>query len=129
MSAGGLRRRATTRSSTPSPAATWPSSPPARAAAPAPGPRRTAPRSRAGAAGEGGGPGAGAAPVVARVAGELGAVGVGSLAQAFKAKGLGRRSQAQGGVEDLGGAWVAPTVAPNARLLEVVGKPTSMLDA
>ena len=82
------------------------------------------------AAGEGGGTGSGAAPVVAKIARELGALTVGIVTIPFKFEGTKRR--------DAGGAGrrrcCAPPatrriVIPNDRLLEVLDRSTSMLDA
>jgi cell division protein FtsZ len=80
-------------------------------------------------AGEGGGTGSGGAPVVARIARELGALTVGIVTTPFKFEGTRRRSQAQQGVEDLRAACDTTIVIPNDRLLEVLDKSTSMLDA
>ena len=80
-------------------------------------------------AGEGGGTGSGAAPVVARVARELGALTVGIVTLPFKFEGTRRRKQAEEGVEALRQACDTVIVIPNDRLLEVLDKSTSMLDA
>jgi cell division protein FtsZ len=81
------------------------------------------------AAGEGGGTGSGAAPIVARIARELGALTVGIVTTPFKFEGTKRRSQAEHGVVELRGACDTTIVIPNDRLLEVLEKSTSMLDA
>jgi cell division protein FtsZ len=81
------------------------------------------------AAGEGGGTGSGAAPVVARIARELGALTVGIVTLPFRFEGTKRRSQADLGVEDLRNACDTTIVIPNDRLLEVLDRSTSMLDA
>src|SRR3954471_18778387 len=80
-------------------------------------------------AGEGGGTGSGAAPVVARIAKELGALTVGIVTMPFKFEGTRRRKQADEGVEALRQACDTLIVIPNDRLLEVLDKSTSMLDA
>ena len=80
-------------------------------------------------AGEGGGTGSGAAPVVARIARELGALTVGIVTLPFKFEGSRRKKQADEGVEVLRQACDTVIVIPNDRLLEVLDKSTSMLDA
>jgi cell division protein FtsZ len=80
-------------------------------------------------AGEGGGTGTGAAPVVARVARELGALTVGIVTTPFKFEGTRRRQSADAGVEALRDACDTVIVIPNDRLLEVLDRSTSMLDA
>jgi cell division protein FtsZ len=80
-------------------------------------------------AGEGGGTGSGAAPVVARIARELGALTVGIVTTPFKFEGTKRRTQADQGVAALRGACDTTIVIPNDRLLEVLDRSTSMLDA
>ena len=81
------------------------------------------------AAGEGGGTGSGAAPIVARIARELGALTVGIVTTPFKFEGTKRRSQAEQGIVDLRNACDTTIVIPNDRLLEVLERSTSMLDA
>jgi cell division protein FtsZ len=80
-------------------------------------------------AGEGGGTGSGAAPVVARIARELGALTVGIVTMPFKFEGSRRRKQADEGLELLREACDTLIVVPNDRLLEVLDRSTSMLDA
>ena len=81
-------------------------------------------------AGEGGGTGSGAAPVVARIARELGALTVGIVTTAVQVRGhAGARSRPTTGVEALRAACDTMIVIPNDRLLEVLDKSTSMLDA
>jgi cell division protein FtsZ len=80
-------------------------------------------------AGEGGGTGSGAAPVVASIAREIGALTVGIVTTPFKFEGTRRREAAQHGVEALRAACDTTIVIPNDRLLEVLDKSTSMLDA
>jgi cell division protein FtsZ len=80
-------------------------------------------------AGEGGGTGTGAAPVVARIAKELGALTVGIVTLPFKFEGTKRRGQAEAGVDFLRKECDTTIVIPNDRLLEVLDKSTSMIDA
>jgi cell division protein FtsZ len=80
-------------------------------------------------AGEGGGTGTGATPVVARIARELGALTVGIVTTPFKFEGSRRKSQAEAGVEALRASCDTVIVIPNDRLLEVLDRSTSMLDA
>ena len=81
------------------------------------------------AAGEGGGTGSGAAPVVAKIARDLGALTVGIVTTPFKFEGTKRRTQADQGVQALRAACDTTIVIPNDRLLEVLDRSTSMLDA
>jgi cell division protein FtsZ len=80
-------------------------------------------------AGEGGGTGSGAAPVVARIAKELGALTVGIVTTPFKFEGTRRHRQADDGVDALRGNCDTVIVVPNEKLLEVLDRETSMLDA
>jgi cell division protein FtsZ len=80
-------------------------------------------------AGEGGGTGTGAAPVVARIARDLGALTVGIVTTPFKFEGTRRRVAADSGVEELRAACDTVIVIPNDRLLEVLDRSTSMIDA
>jgi cell division protein FtsZ len=80
-------------------------------------------------AGEGGGTGSGAAPVIARIARDVGALTVGIVTTPFKFEGTKRRSQAERGVEELRAACDTTIVIPNDRLLEVLERSTSMLEA
>jgi cell division protein FtsZ len=80
-------------------------------------------------AGEGGGTGSGAAPIVARIAREVDALTVGIVTLPFRFEGSRRRKQAEVGVEELREACDTVIVIPNDRLLEVLDKSTSMLDA
>src|SRR5438094_3412899 len=80
-------------------------------------------------AGEGGGTGSGAAPVVARIAREVDALTVGIVTMPFRFEGSRRMKQAEVGVEELREACDTVIVIPNDRLLEVLDKTTSMLDA
>ena len=81
-------------------------------------------------AGEGGGTGTGAAPVIAQIAREeIGALTVGIVTKPFSFEGRTRRNQAEQGIELLSQTVDTLIVIPNDRLLEVVDKKTSMLDA
>ncbi|HEV2075534.1 MAG TPA: cell division protein FtsZ [Thermoleophilaceae bacterium] len=81
------------------------------------------------AAGEGGGTGTGAAPVVARIAREVGALTVGIVTKPFGFEGTRRAEQAERGVEELADEVDTLIVIPNARLLTVLDRQTSMVDA
>jgi cell division protein FtsZ len=80
-------------------------------------------------AGEGGGTGSGAAPVVAKIAREVGALTVGIVTTPFRFEGTRRQEQADRGVEDLRSVCDTVIVIPNDRLLEVLDRSTSMLEA
>ena len=81
------------------------------------------------AAGSGGGTGTGAAPVVARIAREVGALTVGIVTKPFSFEGARRGEQADRGVDDLAREVDTLIVIPNARLLSVLDKSTSMVEA
>ncbi len=81
------------------------------------------------AAGAGGGTGTGAAPVVAEIARELGALTVGIVTRPFDFEGSRRREQADAGITALGEEVDTLIVVPNNRLLTVLDRNTSMLDA
>src|SRR5437763_3073511 len=81
------------------------------------------------AAGSGGGTGTGGAPVVARVAREIGALTVGIVTRPFAFEGSRRADQAERGVEDLAQEVDTLIVIPNSRLLSVLDKRVSMVDA
>jgi cell division protein FtsZ len=80
-------------------------------------------------AGEGGGTGTGAAPIVARIAREVGALTVGIVTKPFGFEGTKRATQAEAGIEALGAEVDTLIVVPNNRLLSVLDKQTSMVDA
>jgi len=80
-------------------------------------------------AGEGGGTGTGAAPVVARVAREAGALTVGVVTRPFSFEGNRRAAQAEGGVTTLREEVDTLIVIPNDRLLEISDVSISVLDA
>jgi cell division protein FtsZ len=81
------------------------------------------------AAGSGGGTGTGAAPVVAAIARELGALAVGIVTKPFSFEGTRRGEQAEKGVEELSRHVDTLIVIPNSRLLTVLDKRVSMVDA
>ena len=80
-------------------------------------------------AGEGGGTGSGAAPVVARIARELGALTVGIVTTPFRFEGSRRAKQAEVGVKALRDAADTVIVIPNDRLLDVLEKGTSLVES
>jgi cell division protein FtsZ len=80
-------------------------------------------------AGAGGGTGTGAAPVVARISREVGALTVGIITKPFSFEGARRGAQADEGVEQLAREVDTLIVIPNARLLTVLDKSTSMVEA
>jgi cell division protein FtsZ len=81
------------------------------------------------AAGAGGGTGTGAAPVIARLAREVGALTVGIVTRPFSFEGSRRAKQAEKGIEALGTEVDTVIVVPNDRLLSVLDEKTSMVDA
>jgi cell division protein FtsZ len=80
-------------------------------------------------AGAGGGTGTGAAPVVARISREVGALTVGVVTKPFAFEGARRREQAERGIEELAREVDTLIVIPNSRLLSVLDKKTSMVEA
>jgi cell division protein FtsZ len=81
-------------------------------------------------AGEGGGTGTGAAPVIAEIAkNEVGALTVGVVTRPFDFEGGQRAKQARDGIQRLREVVDTLIVIPNERLLTVVERRTSMLDA
>jgi len=80
-------------------------------------------------AGEGGGTGSGAAPIVGRISREVGALTVGIVTLPFHFEGTKRKGQADQGVAELRENCDTVIVIPNDRLLEVLDRSTSMLDA
>ena len=81
------------------------------------------------AAGAGGGTGTGAAPVVAQIARELGALTVGIVTRPFQFEGSRRRDQAEAGIAALAEEVDTLIVVPNNRLLSVLDRNTSMVEA
>src|SRR5690554_2591064 len=82
-----------------------------------------------GTAGMGGGTGTGAAPVIANIARELGALTVGVVTKPFHFEGRRRRRQAEKGIENLAAAVDTLITIPNQRLLAISGDDTTILDA
>jgi cell division protein FtsZ len=80
-------------------------------------------------AGAGGGTGTGAAPIVARIAQELGALTVAIVTRPFGFEGSRRGEQAKVGVEELAHEVDTLIVVPNDRLLAVLDKQTAMVEA
>ena len=80
-------------------------------------------------AGKGGGTGTGGAPVIAEVARELGALTVGVVTKPFSFEGRKRSSQAEAGIEELAKKVDTLIIIPNDRLLQVVEKRTSIIEA
>jgi cell division protein FtsZ len=80
-------------------------------------------------AGEGGGTGTGAAPIMAEIASGLGALTVGVVTRPFGFEGRKRAEQAQTGIQNLRDKCDTLIVIPNDRLLQVVEKRTSVIEA
>jgi cell division protein FtsZ len=80
-------------------------------------------------AGAGGGTGTGAAPIVARIAREVGALTVAIVTKPFGFEGSRRAEQAERGVEALAEEVDTLIVVPNNRLLTVLDKATAMMEA
>ena len=80
-------------------------------------------------AGEGGGTGTGAAPVIAQIAREQGALTVGVVTRPFSFEGAQRTRRAEDGIEELQKQVDSVIVIPNERLIEVVERRTSIIDA
>src|ERR671932_2463107 len=81
-------------------------------------------------AGEGGGTGTGAAPVIAEIAKhEIGALTVGVVTRPFTFEGSQRSRQASEGIENLGEQVDTLIVIPNEKLLGIVERRTSIIDA
>ncbi|MDC3362328.1 cell division protein FtsZ [Gammaproteobacteria bacterium] len=80
-------------------------------------------------AGMGGGTGTGAAPIVAEVARELGILTVAVVTKPFPFEGRKRASVAQQGIEALSEHVDSLITIPNEKLLDVLGKDASLLDA
>lgn len=80
-------------------------------------------------AGMGGGTGTGAAPVVAKIAKEMGALTIGVVTKPFKFEGKKRLAQALQGLEKLKENVDALIVIPNDKLMEVVERRTTFKDA
>ncbi len=80
-------------------------------------------------AGKGGGTGTGAAPVVAEIAKELGALTIGVVTRPFTFEGRRRSVQAESGIQNLKEKVDTLIIIPNDRLLTVSNEKTSMVNA
>ncbi len=80
-------------------------------------------------AGLGGGTGTGAAPIIAQVAKEIGALTVAVVTKPFSFEGKKRMTQAEEGLRELKAIVDTVITIPNQRLLAVAGKSTTMVDA
>ena len=80
-------------------------------------------------AGMGGGTGTGAAPIVSEIAKEMGILTVGVVTKPFTFEGKKRMSHAQIGIDELREKVDTLVTIPNDRLLQVIEKKTTMLDA
>ncbi len=80
-------------------------------------------------AGEGGGTGTGAAPVVAKVAREIGALTVGVVTRPFSFEGKRRSAQAEEGIESLRSEVDTLIIIPNDRLLSISDRSISLVEA
>lgn len=80
-------------------------------------------------AGMGGGTGTGAAPIIAQIARDLGALTVGVVTRPFSFEGMKRARQAAGGIAAMKEAVDTLIVIPNDRLLEIVDKKTPIIEA
>lgn len=80
-------------------------------------------------AGMGGGTGTGAAPIIAQIARDLGALTVGVVTRPFSFEGMKRARQAASGIAAMKEAVDTLIVIPNDRLLEIVDKKTPIIEA
>ncbi|HDZ86237.1 MAG TPA: cell division protein FtsZ [Actinobacteria bacterium] len=80
-------------------------------------------------AGKGGGTGTGAAPVIAEIAKEVGALTIGVVTKPFAFEGRKRNAQADDGIETLKGKVDSLIIIPNDRLLEISEKRIPIVDA
>ena len=80
-------------------------------------------------AGMGGGTGTGAAPIVAAAAKELGILTIGVVTKPFTFEGKKRLSQAERGIESLKAKVDTLVVIPNDKLLQIIDRKTSILEA
>ncbi len=80
-------------------------------------------------AGMGGGTGTGAAPIVAGIAKEMGILTIAVVTKPFTFEGKKRLSQAERGVESLKGKVDTLVVIPNDKLLQIIDRKTSIIDA
>lgn len=79
--------------------------------------------------GLGGGTGTGAAPIIAKVAKEIGALTVAVVTKPFSFEGAQRKEIAEKGLEDLLNKIDTIITIPNDRILQIVDKKTSLLDS
>ena len=80
-------------------------------------------------AGMGGGTGTGAAPIVAATAKEMGILTIGVVTKPFTFEGKKRLAQAERGIANLKGKVDTLVVIPNDKLLQVIDRKTSMIEA
>ena len=80
-------------------------------------------------AGMGGGTGTGAAPIVAGIAKEMGILTIGVVTKPFTFEGKKRLSQADRGIESLKGKVDTLVVIPNDKLLQIIDRKTSIVEA
>ncbi len=80
-------------------------------------------------AGMGGGTGTGAAPIVAAAAKEMGILTIGVVTKPFTFEGKKRLSQAERGIDSLKGKVDTLVVIPNDKLLQVIDRKTSIIEA
>ena len=80
-------------------------------------------------AGMGGGTGTGAAPIVAQCAKEMGILTIGVVTKPFTFEGKKRLSQAERGIESLKGKVDTLVVIPNDKLLQIIDRKTSIVEA
>jgi cell division protein FtsZ len=80
-------------------------------------------------AGMGGGTGTGAAPEIAHIARELGALTIGVVTRPFTFEGRKRAANAAAGIEEMKKAVNTLIIIPNERLLEIVDRKTPMVEA
>ena len=80
-------------------------------------------------AGMGGGTGTGGAPIVAQTAKEMGILTIGVVTKPFTFEGKKRLAQAERGIENLKGKVDTLVVIPNDKLLQVIDRKTSIIEA
>ena len=80
-------------------------------------------------AGMGGGTGTGAAPIVAQAAKEMGILTIGVVTKPFTFEGKKRLTQADRGIESLKGKVDTLVVIPNDKLLQIIDRKTSIVEA
>lgn len=79
--------------------------------------------------GKGGGTGTGAAPIIANIAREVGALTIGVVTRPFTFEGEKRKDTAEQGIDNLRSKVDALITIPNDRLLQIIDKKTSLLEA